>query len=148
LSVLADVVQIEQVLMNLAANARDAMTDGGILLIETEEVTLGEEFIRANSYGRPGKYACLSVTDTGIGMDENTRLRIFEPFFTTKEVGKGTGLGLSMVYGIIKQHDGYINVFSEPGKGTTFKIYFPLIAAVAVETGAPAHTEISREPCL
>ena len=144
LSVLADVVQIEQVLMNLAANARDAMTDAGILLIETEEVTLGEDFIRANSYGRPGKYACLSVTDTGIGMDEDTRLRIFEPFFTTKEVGKGTGLGLSMVYGIIKQHDGYINVFSEPGKGTTFKIYFPLIAAVAVETGAPAHTEISR----
>jgi signal transduction histidine kinase len=143
LSILADVVQIEQVLMNLGANARDAMPNGGILLIETEEVTLGEDFIRANSYGKPGTYACLSVTDTGIGMDENTKLRIFEPFFTTKEVGKGTGLGLSMVYGIIKQHDGYINVFSEQGKGTTFRIYFPLITAVAVETGVPVHTEIT-----
>jgi CheY-like chemotaxis protein len=133
LSILADSIQIEQVLMNLAANARDAMPDGGALLIETELMELGEEFVRVNSYGRPGPYACLSVTDTGIGMDEKTRQRIFEPFFTTKDVGKGTGLGLSMVYGIIKQHNGYINVFSEPGKGAAFKTYLPLIRSATEE---------------
>jgi PAS domain S-box-containing protein len=144
LPVLADVVQIEQVMMNLAANARDAMPNGGILLIETKEVLLGEDFIRANSYGRPGKFACLSVTDSGLGMDASTRSRIFEPFFTTKEVGKGTGLGLSMVYGIIKQHHGYVNVYSEPGKGTTFNIYLPLLAIASVDTPTPAHTQIAQ----
>jgi PAS domain S-box-containing protein len=150
LPVLADSIQIEQVLMNLAANARDAMPDGGMLLIVTEPLELGEEFVRAHSYGKPGRYAYMAVTDTGVGMDEKTRNRIFEPFFTTKEVGKGTGLGLSMVYGIVKQHNGYITVDSEPGKGTTFKIYLPLVRPPAEEknTKQPAAAARGTETVL
>ncbi|NWF98838.1 MAG: PAS domain S-box protein [Nitrospirae bacterium] len=127
LIVMADTTQIEQVLMNLATNARDAMPDGGTLIIKTSSANIDEEFSSTYGFGRTGNYAVISVEDTGEGMDEKTKERIFDPFFTTKEVGKGTGLGLAMVYGIVKQHDGFINVYSELGKGTTFKIYLPLI---------------------
>jgi len=143
LTVMADVGQIEQVLMNLAANARSAMPDGGILSIGTEAMELDDEFTKAHGYGIAGPYALVSVTDTGHGMDEKTKERIFEPFFTTREVGKGTGLGLAMVYGIIKQHEGYINIYSELGKGTTFKIYLPLIQAKA-EVTEPVKPALAR----
>ncbi|MDP2156336.1 MAG: ATP-binding protein, partial [Nitrospirota bacterium] len=129
LAVMADPGQLDQVLMNLATNARDAMPEGGTLTIETGVVDIDEEYVQEHIFSKPGTHAVLSVSDNGIGMDEETRLKIFEPFFTTKGVGKGTGLGLSIVYGIIKQHDGNINVYSEQGLGTTFKIFLPLIKA-------------------
>lgn len=132
LTVMVDAGQIEQVLMNLATNARDAMPKGGALTIQTEPVEFDSEFINAFGYGDVGKYACIIVSDTGVGIDASIKENIFEPFFTTKEVGKGTGLGLSMVYGIIKQHNGYINCYSESGKGTTFKIYLPLFGSMPV----------------
>jgi PAS domain S-box-containing protein len=124
--VMADSGQIEQVFMNLAANARDAMPKGGQLTIELNIVDMTEDFVGSHGFGEPGPFAVISVTDTGIGIDEETRKKIFEPFFTTKELGRGTGLGLSMVYGIVKQHKGYITVNSHVGIGTTFKIYLPL----------------------
>ena len=133
LPVMADSGQIEQVLMNLCTNARDAMQDGGGLTIETEVMEMDSEFTREHGYGSPGIYALLSVTDTGIGMDEKTKEKIFEPFFTTKGLRKGTGLGLSMAYGIIKQHKGYINVQSELGKGARFNIYLPVVKSVEAE---------------
>ncbi|MEW6067253.1 MAG: ATP-binding protein [Nitrospirota bacterium] len=127
LTAMADSSQMEQILMNLATNARDAMPEGGIFEIGTEVVEINREFTIAHGFGSPGKYALISVSDTGTGIDEKTKEKIFDPFFTTKEVGKGTGLGLAIVYGIIKQHNGYINCYSEQGRGTTFKIYLPLI---------------------
>jgi PAS domain S-box-containing protein len=143
LTILADSVQIEQIIMNLASNARDAMPDGGTLTITADRMEMDSDYVTANGYGDPGSYAMLSFTDNGIGMDEEAKSKIFDPFFTTKKVGEGTGLGLAIVYGIVKQHNGYITIESEKGKGTTFRIYFPLVnekaeddaAEVSVPTG-------------
>jgi two-component system, cell cycle sensor histidine kinase and response regulator CckA len=125
--VLADPTQVDQVLINLAANARDAMTTGGRLTIGTDDIVLDESYARAHGVSRlaPGPYVRLTVSDTGCGMDRVTLGKIFQPFFTTKPVGAGTGLGLSTVYGIVKQHDGFIWAYSEPGLGTTMKLYWP-----------------------
>ncbi|MBV6341758.1 PAS domain S-box protein [Candidatus Magnetobacterium casense] len=129
----ADIVQIEMVLINLVNNAMDAMSEGGALTIKADIISIDADFRARHNYGTVGKYARLVISDTGAGMDSATRDKIFDPFFTTKEVGKGTGLGLATVYGIIKQHNGYINVYSEPGSGSTFTILMPLIDSTKEE---------------
>ena len=130
--------------MNLCLNARDAMSSGGRLLVETKNIRIDDSFCRIHPEAKPGEYVLLTVSDTGSGMDKATLQRIFEPFFTTKELGRGTGLGLATVYGVIKQHEGFIYVDTEPGRGTAFCLYFPCSAgAIAARNSAPV-TTVSR----
>ncbi len=133
----ADATQIDQILFNLVSNARDAMARGGTLTIETSIVEMDSYYLEAHGFGKLGKYVSIAVSDTGIGMDEATQQRMFDPFFTTKEIGKGTGLGLATVYGVVSQHNGYITVYSEPGKGATFRIFFPQAEAEVKDEQRP-----------
>ena len=145
LGVYVDTVQIEQVLLNLATNARDAMADGGTFTIATAAGSMDEQFIATHGYGTVGRYALITATDSGCGMDERTRLNVFEPFFTTKELDKGTGLGLTMAMGIIKQHGGFIDLQSEPGRGSVFQLYLPLVVTGATDAEpATQNTEIGK----
>lgn len=142
LTVLGDRTQLEQILINLVTNARDSMPEGGALILRLQSMEMDHGFIDRRGFGRPGLYAVLSVTDSGIGMDEETRERIFEPFYTTKGMGKGTGLGLAIVYGIAQQHNGFVDVLSEPGKGSAFSVYLPLIEAECPEKKDDVQAEI------
>jgi CheY-like chemotaxis protein len=143
-SVKMDPTQIDQILANLCVNARDAISGVGKVTIETENVVLDENYCADRAGFVPGDYAMLAVSDNGCGMDKEALANAFEPFFTTKEVGKGTGLGLATVYGIVKQNQGFVNIYSEPGEGTTVKIYLPRYGGEAEATVEPVEAEIPR----
>jgi len=143
-TVKADPRAVEQMLLNLATNARDAMPDGGTLRIAVEETTLGEEFVAMHPGAHSGRHVCVSVSDTGTGMDDDTRRRLFEPFFTTKPPGKGTGLGLAMVYGLTKQQDGFVDVTSEVGRGTVVRLFFPTVIEAAEPLPPPRRRTLIR----
>jgi len=139
-AVVADPAALEQILMNLVTNARDAMPAGGRMRIEVGRVSLGEEDCRAYGQGTPGEYVVISVHDTGAGMDAETQRRMFEPFFTTKPVGKGTGLGMPIVYGLVKEHNGFVRTYSKVGRGTTVRVYLPA-ASESMPAPRPANAE-------
>jgi signal transduction histidine kinase len=139
---------IEQALMNLIANAKDAMPQGGQLSITSECVVIAEDAPNINPESRPGQYACIAISDTGTGMDKATMKRIFEPFFTTKDVGKGIGMGLASVYGIIKQHQGWIEVESALNHGSTFRLYLPLIRSESQPPAKPLESPPPSPPAL
>jgi signal transduction histidine kinase/CheY-like chemotaxis protein len=141
-NVSGDATQLHQVLMNLCVNARDAMPHGGKLRIEAENVDIDEHYARMNVEARPGKYVSIGVIDTGLGIPEQNLTKIFDPFFTTKEQGQGTGLGLSTVAGIVRSHGGFVNVYSEFGRGARFKVYLPAIAAAHSEPAKPSHRDL------
>jgi CheY-like chemotaxis protein len=142
--VVADPAQLESSIANMATNARDAMPNGGQLIIETENRYLDEEYADTHTDVSPGDFVVIEISDTGIGMSEETALRIFEPFFTTKEQGKGTGLGLSMVFGFLKQSGGHVNVYSELGVGTTFRLYLPRATEEGIAQEVPAEAPLAR----
>ena len=140
--VITDEVQFRRIIMNLVVNARDAMPQGGKLTIETANVDFDEDYVREHPLANSGPYVMLAISDNGIGMDSATQSHIFEPFFTTKGKGKGTGLGLSTVYGIVKQSNGFIWVYSEPGKGTAFKVYLPRVKAAIAQVTIESKCDI------